>query len=263
MMLQILPKQDIQFASICTMQEGSDAVMRENIGSIQSDFLSKVFERLDAHATLGLWYALQSDEIKARILESRELRSWCDYARYTSPVPERFRGRQERGLIASDELEAREGGWPVATWTTMIQDVSDQNLLSLHVNAPSADRVVDESASLRPPSRPGIPSAVFEFATGVDGARPSIKTFLAAANIVMAVNRMVDSPDVDFDDSDGSLSFDFRLSSGYLALADLDPDGSLDASIYDSENQRVRRMPEATDREFIESLREYDADPER
>ena len=79
----------------------------------------------------------------------------------------------------------------------------------------------------------------------------------------MAVTRLVESPDVDFDDSDGSLSFDFRLSSGYLALADLEPDGSLDASIYDSKNQRVRRMPETTHREFIESLREYDADPER
>jgi len=242
------------------MYESAGAATWGDFDSIQGDILSKLIERLGVRTIFDLWYALQPDEIKSQILESREFKSWFDRTRRTSPVLVKYRSHQASDLIVGGELEAREVGSPVASWTMLYHDASDQNLPSPHVNALPVDHVEDESASLRPPSTPSIPSAVFAFGTGVDGARPSIETFLAAANIAMAVTRMVESPDVDFDDSDGSLSFDFRLPSGYLTLADFEVDGSLDASIYDDQNQRVRRLPEISPGEFVSILREYDVD---
>ena len=53
-------------------------------------------------------------------------------------------------------------------------------------------------------------------------------------------------------DVDGALSFDLRLSKGWLVLAELDPDGTLDASIYDDrQGILIKRLPHTTDSELI------------
>ena len=53
-------------------------------------------------------------------------------------------------------------------------------------------------------------------------------------------------------DVDGALSFDLRLASGLLLLAELALDGTLDASIYDDrQGVLIKRLPQATDYELI------------
>ena len=53
-------------------------------------------------------------------------------------------------------------------------------------------------------------------------------------------------------DVDGALSFDLRLTSGLLILAELDLFGELDASVYDDrEGILVRRLPQTTESELI------------
>ena len=53
-------------------------------------------------------------------------------------------------------------------------------------------------------------------------------------------------------DVDGALSFDLRLANGWLLLAELDPDGALDASIYDDrQGILIKRLPRTTDSELI------------
>ena len=53
-------------------------------------------------------------------------------------------------------------------------------------------------------------------------------------------------------DVDGALSFDLRLSNGFLLLAELDSDGTLSAGIFDDgQGILVEHFPQTTDSELI------------
>jgi hypothetical protein len=93
--------------------------------------------------------------------------------------------------------------------------------------------------------------AVREFALSVDGVRPTADVVDMATRIVQAaVERTADA---EFSvDVDGALSFVLRLTDGRLILAELDPDGSLDASRYDDDHgKNVKRLRQATAEDLI------------
>ena len=99
-------------------------------------------------------------------------------------------------------------------------------------------------------------AALDEFAAGLDEKRPERWVVEMAARIVSEVSAKTLKHDISFDDEECALSFDLELSNGHLILAELWYDGSIDASVYDSEKQRVKRMPKATETEILALLRE-------
>ena len=97
-----------------------------------------------------------------------------------------------------------------------------------------------------------IESALREFANGIDGVLPNDDALAAARRLAEAAAATV-SPEITVD-VDGALSFDLRLQDGSLLLAEFSAAGALDASVYDSENNPLRRIPEATVEEFCRLL---------
>ena len=95
-----------------------------------------------------------------------------------------------------------------------------------------------------------------EFAAGLNGKQPEPQVVEMAARIVGEASVKTVKHDISFDDEECALSFDLELSNGHLILAELWSDGSIDASVYDSEKRRVKRMPKATETEILALLRE-------
>ncbi len=92
-----------------------------------------------------------------------------------------------------------------------------------------------------------VKAAVAEFAAGLEGKRPEPWVVEMAARIVSEALAKAVKHDISFDEEECALSFDLELPDGHLILAELWSDGSIDASVYDSEKQRVKRMPKATE----------------
>ena len=90
-----------------------------------------------------------------------------------------------------------------------------------------------------------VKAAIAEFAVGVDGRRPEPGVVAMAARIADAALAKTREPEISVD-VDGALSFDLRLANEYLLLAELEIDGSIDASVYDLQDKLVQRMPKAT-----------------
>ena len=89
------------------------------------------------------------------------------------------------------------------------------------------------------------------FSTGHEGKRPSASVVSMADRIAKAAFDKTMEPEITVD-VDGALSFDLRLANGWLVLAELDSDGTLDASIYDDrQGILIKRLPQATDSELI------------
>ena len=85
-----------------------------------------------------------------------------------------------------------------------------------------------------------------EFAIGVDGVRPSVEVVSVAARIAQAALEHTVSPEITVDDEGGDIEFDLRLTDGLLVMANLFPDGTIDASVYDDSRgipvKTVKRM---------------------
>ena len=92
------------------------------------------------------------------------------------------------------------------------------------------------------------PSLV-EFAKGLDGVEPKSWVVDMAARLTQAVLDTVD-PEVTVD-VDGALSFDLRLADGQLVLAELELNGTLDASVYDQHGVLTTRLPQATESDLL------------
>ena len=98
-----------------------------------------------------------------------------------------------------------------------------------------------------------------EFAKGKAGAPvPNATIVTQAKRVVQAAVRHTRQPHITVDDDDGSLDFDLRLANGWLVMANLFPDGSIDASVYDDSDgipvktvQRIRRSDAAGVQDFI------------
>lgn len=101
-----------------------------------------------------------------------------------------------------------------------------------------------------------VKAALAEFAAGLDGKLPEPWVVEMAARIVSEASAKTVKHDISFDDEECALSFDLELSNAHLILAELWSDGNIDASVYDSEKRRVKRMPKATETEILALLRE-------
>ena len=97
-----------------------------------------------------------------------------------------------------------------------------------------------------------------EFAKGKAGAPvPNATVVTQAKQVIQAANYHTRQPHITVDCDNGSLDFDLRLSDGLLVMANLYPDGSVDASVYDDTHgipvKTVRRMrrPHTTAEDLI------------
>lgn len=97
-----------------------------------------------------------------------------------------------------------------------------------------------------------IESALREFAEGVEGVLPNGDA-LASARRLAEASATTASPEITVD-VDGAISFDLRLRDGSLVLAEFSAEGELDASVYDSGNNLLRRIPRATVEEICSLL---------
>jgi hypothetical protein len=92
--------------------------------------------------------------------------------------------------------------------------------------------------------------AIDAFAAGLEGRQAETGAVETANRIAAAALSITVEPEVSVD-ADGALSFDLRTRDGRLILAELGPDGGLDASIYDAQDKLLKRMPAATAAELI------------
>lgn len=99
-------------------------------------------------------------------------------------------------------------------------------------------------------------AALAEFAAGLYGKRPEPQVVEMTARIVKAALTKTVKHDISFDDEECALSFDLELSSGHLILAELWSDGSIDASVYDGDKRRVKRMPKASESDMLALLQD-------
>ena len=108
------------------------------------------------------------------------------------------------------------------------------------LNVPSADVSATEMAQ----------EALDAFENGLDGRRPGSEVMELAESVANAALSYTVQPEVTLD-IDGALSFDLRTPSGHLIFAELAPDGALDASVFDQQNNPVQRIPSATPADLI------------
>ena len=91
---------------------------------------------------------------------------------------------------------------------------------------------------------------VQEFALGFGDVQSAANVIAMADRIVQAALDHTVEPEFSVDEEDGDIEFDLRLENGLLVMANLFPDGTLDASVYDDSQgmpvKTVRRMPRAT-----------------
>ena len=93
--------------------------------------------------------------------------------------------------------------------------------------------------------------AVHEFAQGVGDVQPSDRVVTIASRIVQEVLERTADSEISVD-VDGALSFVLQLDDGRLVLAELNPDGVIDASRYDDEQgTNVKRFPRSTAEDLI------------
>ena len=103
------------------------------------------------------------------------------------------------------------------------------------LNAPGADAAATGMAQ----------EALDAFTNGLNGRQPDPAVIEIAAQIANAALTHTTQPEITLD-LDGALSFDLRTPSGNLILAELTPNGALDASIFDRQNNPLQRLPSAT-----------------
>ena len=95
----------------------------------------------------------------------------------------------------------------------------------------------------------GLGSAIQEFAMGVNGKLPKADVVDVAARVVQAAVAYTIGPHITVDDEDGDLNIHLRLTDGLIVMANLFPDGTIDASVYDESQlpvKTVKRMRRST-----------------
>ena len=95
----------------------------------------------------------------------------------------------------------------------------------------------------------GVGSAIQEFAMGVNGKLPKADVVDVAARVVQAAVAYTIGPHITVDDEDGDLDIHLRLTDGLIVMANLFPDGTIDASVYDESQlpvKTVKRMRRST-----------------
>ena len=92
---------------------------------------------------------------------------------------------------------------------------------------------------------------VESFATGLPGVPPSDSTLESAKMIVEAAMEKAVQKEIEVDDTDGSLTFELRLTNGLLVIGELGLDGHLQANVY---NDRHPNSSAGIDEIWVEHL---------
>lgn len=108
------------------------------------------------------------------------------------------------------------------------------------LNAPDADPAATGMAQ----------KALNAYANGLNNHRPPPAAIQQAAQLANAALTQTTQPEITLD-IDGALSFDLRTPKGHLILAELTPNGTLDASIFDQQDNPVQRPSPATPAHLI------------
>ena len=110
--------------------------------------------------------------------------------------------------------------------------------------------VAESEWNIEPLDEHGPGAVVEEFALGVNGKRLEAEVVDVAARVVQAAVAYTDGPDFTVDEEDGDLDIHLRLTDGLLVMANLFPDGTIDASVYDDSQgipvKTVKRMRRST-----------------
>ena len=92
--------------------------------------------------------------------------------------------------------------------------------------------------------------SVRKFALGLSGIQPDYAVVEMAERIVWAVHDFTLGSCITIDDEGGELDLQLRLNNGLLVMANLFPDGTIDASVYDDSQgipvKTVKRMKRST-----------------
>ena len=103
--------------------------------------------------------------------------------------------------------------------------------------------------------------SVRKFALGLGTIQPDDTVVEMAERIVRAVHDFTIGPCITVDDEGGELDLQLRLNDGLLVMANLFPDGTIDASVYDDSHgipvktiKRMRRLT-TSERELIALFR--------
>ena len=114
----------------------------------------------------------------------------------------------------------------------------------------------EPAAHVEDPLHPVVQS----FANGFEGVCPSDSTLESARMIVEAAMERAVQKEIEVDDTDGSLMFELRLTSGLLVIGELGLDGHLSANVYndrhpdacaDIEEIWVEHLPQTTVADLI------------
>jgi hypothetical protein len=102
---------------------------------------------------------------------------------------------------------------------------------------------------------------VHEFALGWGGVQPDHNVVEMAIRIVQVINDLTIGPYITVDEEGGELDIHLRLADGQLMMANIFPDGTIDASVYDDSHgtpvklvKRMRRMT-TSEKDLINLLR--------
>ena len=124
-------------------------------------------------------------------------------------------------------------------------------------------------ADVAPAYMPGEPAAHVEdplhpivqsFASGFEGMRPSVSTVESARMIVEAAMERAVQKEIEVDDTDGSLTFELRLTNGLLVIGELSLDDHIQANVYNDRHPNacagiediwVEHLPQTTAADLI------------
>ena len=90
-----------------------------------------------------------------------------------------------------------------------------------------------------------IERTLVDFGNGLEDWVCAVATHIAKVSLDKTVE-----PEITVD-VDGALSFDLRLTDGRLVLAELEPGGTLDASVYDQQGSLVTRLRQVTEADLV------------
>ena len=104
-------------------------------------------------------------------------------------------------------------------------------------------------------------SIIEEFSAGVSGETPDLSTIAMARRLVRVAYECTNNTFISVDDEEGDLDFDLRLVNGFIVMANVFADGTIDASVYDDSDgipvKTVRRFRrgQATEQDLVSLFR--------
>jgi hypothetical protein len=132
------------------------------------------------------------------------------------------------------------------------------NILTIANTGEITDAVLSDTAGVETPVSPH--PAIQQFAEGYEGETPSTNTLDQMTRIVEAAIEKAAAYDIEVDETDGTLTFELRLTNGHLVIGELTVRGDLEANVYHDQHPDtnagideiwVMHLPEASAEDLI------------